>query len=84
MVKLAASAALDGERVLLADMPRVSYAVGLITPPTNGALANALVGSTAALDSMESPTLYGAVGRVRSCCRSTGGRVRLPGSVAQG
>jgi len=81
-VKLAASAALDGERVLLADMPRVSYAVGLITPPTNG--ANALVGSTAALDSMESPTLYGAVGRVRSCCRSTGGRVRLPGSVAQG
>jgi len=33
----------------------VSYAVGLITPPTNGDLANALVGSTA-LDSIESPT----------------------------
>jgi hypothetical protein len=36
----------------------VSYAVGLITPPTNGDLANALVGSTA-LDSIESPTLQG-------------------------
>ena len=30
----------------------VSYAVGLITPPTNGDLTNALVGSTA-LDSIE-------------------------------
>jgi len=33
----------------------VSYPVGLITPPTNDDLANALVGSTA-LDSIESPT----------------------------
>ncbi len=51
MVNLAASAALDGERVLLADMDKqgVSYAVGLITPPTTGDLANALVGSTALL-----------------------------------
>ena len=61
MVNLAASAALDGERVLLADdmdKQGVSYAVGLITPPTTGDLANALVGSTA-LDSIESPTLQG-------------------------
>ena len=60
VVNLAASAALDGERVLLADMDKqgVSYAVGLITPPTNGDLANALVGSTA-LDSIGSPTLQG-------------------------
>src|SRR5664279_5856568 len=48
--------------------------------PDNDDLANALVGSTA-LDSIESPTPHGAVSRVTSCCRSTGGQVDRSGSV---